>query len=174
MGLVIDLGLSRFYKPDDAQWPAALNAVVASGMTAVVRDVVGARVYEARRVGREVEGRWLPADEAKPIFDELAELQEVGASASFSWNELEELGVEPQTLELVFDERPSPLSTMDTIRNTQRLGGYEIISLPGSLEVKVGDLRKSADQWDDWDDMSNLVCAIQRIAIRHRMIVHNE
>lgn len=184
MGLVIDLGLCRFYEPGDERWPKALEAIVASGMTTLVRDVIPAiveagrksplRVYEAKRVGDCVVGGWLPADEAKPLLDEFAEIQEAGGYASYSWDELGELGVELQTLEVLFDDRPLPLSSMDELRNLQRRLGCETITLPGCSEVKVVDLDKWTEQWDDWDDMANLVCAIHGMATRHRLIVHNE
>lgn len=185
MGLVIDLGLQRFYEPNDERWTKALDAIVEMGITSVVRDVIGpgrseaadwlsARVYEAKRIGRDVKGRWLSATEAKPLLDELAtEIEQAGGYASYSWDELEELGVELQTLELVLDEREPPLSETDELRNLARRLGHETITLPGYSEVRVGDLIKSNRQWDDWDDMSNTVCAIHSVAIRHRMIVHN-
>lgn len=38
MGISMNLGLRRFYRAEDENWPRALEAIVASGWTNVVRD----------------------------------------------------------------------------------------------------------------------------------------
>jgi hypothetical protein len=169
MGLVVDLGLSRYYDHASEDWPKAVIALVEAGFTTLLRDVitassdlVGAKVFEARRVGAVIESRWLTPTEAKPLLDELTQLyKNVTSYAAFSWDELEELGVEGiQDLAVLGDGTiPSP---------------YGKLVLPGHKErTRVMDLNRANRLWDDWNDSANTVCHLMAFALRHRMAVHS-
>jgi hypothetical protein len=167
MGLCIDLGLSRFYSHDDDNWPKALEALVESKLTDLVRDVIVGpkpkrgkapmRVYEAKRVRGNVVGRWLDAAEAKPLLAEWNEVAESGSSANWSWDDFESLSVDCQELELVYDKK--------------RFLPPDLVTLPGITEqVKCDDLAHTTLQWEDWDDEARIVCVMHDIATRPRLI----
>jgi hypothetical protein len=169
MGLVINIGLERFYRHDDENWPKAITALVEAGFTTLLRDaitpgsdLVGARVFEAKRVGKRVESSWLAPADAAPLLAELrSTYKAVGCSSSFAWHELEALGVHDiQDLAVLGDGAiPSP---------------YGTIVLPGQEDrVRVMDLERANKAWDDWDENSNAVCHLMDFALRHRMIIHS-
>ncbi|MEM6291642.1 MAG: hypothetical protein AAGA54_10265 [Myxococcota bacterium] len=103
MGLVVDLGLERFFygKPPEDR-VNVLEALIETGYCTMVREVAtengrvvspGTPVFEARRTGQSIVTRTLDAAEAKPILDEVREVfADTGSYASFSWDQLEELG----------------------------------------------------------------------------------
>lgn len=172
MGLVIDLGLPRFYMHDDENWPKAITALVAAGFTTHLRDVIapdtdliGARVFEAKRIGETVESRWLTSAEAEPIIAELRELYDAGGSSpSFSWQELDELGViDIQRLAVPVGDGKIPYP-------------YGEIVLPGcdGRSSRVMDLHRANRAWDDWDENSNAVIHLMEFALRHHMLIHSE
>ncbi|MEO8702745.1 MAG: hypothetical protein ABI867_22060 [Kofleriaceae bacterium] len=167
--MCIDVGLSRFYAADDANWPKALEALVASKLTKLVRDVIPGptpkrgkaplRVYEAKQTGKQVVGRWLDAKEAKPLLVEWAAVEKVGGSASWSFDDFEALHVDCQQLELIYDK--------------PRVLAPNPVTLPGQrLPVKCDDLAHTTRQWQDWDREAAIVCMMHDIATRHRLIMH--
>ena len=163
VGIDIDLGLERFYEGDEESWTRALEAIVESGVTNLVRDVIpgakSARVYEASRSGGAVAGRWLTAAQAKPLLAEVRRIAKAGGCVSYSYDELEALGVECQALELIYDRK--------------RTGLRDRIALPLSrTPVGVDDLAHTTRQWDDWDKRANLVCTMHDVATRYRLVVH--
>lgn len=169
MGLCIDLGLSRFYSHDDDNWPKALEALVEAKLTKLVRDVIVGpkpkrgkapmRVYEAKRVGKKVIGRWLDAVEAKPLLVEWNAVEKAGGSANWSWDDFESLHIDAQELELVYDKK--------------RMLAPDLVTFPGiSSQLKCDDLAHTTRQWQDWDHEAAIVCMMHDIATRHRLVVH--
>lgn len=165
MGLVMNIGLARFFDcdPTEEAWTAALHRIVETGVTDLVRDVIaadpfaGGRVYEARRGLHGVEGRFLTDEEAAPLHHGLAEVASFGRYASWSWDELDELDLMLQSLGVVYDREP-------------HWEPEKVVIMHERGPVRMHDLRQAARQFYG-DNMHDLVVTMLAVAGDFRIIV---
>ena len=154
MGMVIDLGLSRFHDEPE-QIIAILERLVSYGYTGSVREIIGDRVVEVNVSGT----RWLTSDEVAPILrDVKACFDRLGTDYdSYSWDELDEIGAfDVQDLALPLDgPKPPP--------------GLDRVHLGPNLELRLIDLETSIKNWPD----DSIAWALHDLAILHRLIVHS-
>jgi hypothetical protein len=161
MGMVVNLGLERFH---DTPEPiiAILEKLVGGRCTTCVREVFGGFEHpldNARVVEVDVNGtRWLDAKSAKPILDTFASLSKGKVTSdSYSWKELEEIGVyNVQELALRLD-------------GTEPYLGEMSIDLTPGRDVRLIDLEKSRLNWPE----DSIAFLLHEVALEHRLIVHS-
>ena len=159
MGLVVDIGLERFYDADEAMWhEAAVRSLVEEGFTTLARDWIGEDVFEVRSTPRGVAKRWLPAAERALI---AADRDAIGApSAEFSWDELDRLHCD-FIRDLAFERDGANTSPT--------------IVLPGSFSLTVIDLKESLQM--NWRGrrhrQAKIAAKLHAYAARHRLVVHS-
>jgi hypothetical protein len=169
MGLVVDLGLERFYYSDPDTRPIAVASLVERRYTTLVHEIVGegedplrAKVLVAyRRADQVVTWRWLDASERKPILADLAKVHaKHGSYASFSWAELEQIGAcDVQPLALVLDGPEKPPN--------------EGVDLPGvTTLLRVVSLERSLHNWGARHPQARAASALHKLAQKHRLIIH--
>jgi hypothetical protein len=170
MTLVVDLGLERFYYGDPELRLAGAASLVENGYTTLVHEIVSgsredlqsAKVLVAyRRADEVVARRWLEAAERRPILADVAKVYaRHGSYASFSWDQLEQLGAyDVQPLALVLDgpERPP----------------QEGVTLPGvSTRLRAVSLERSLANWGARHPQARAAAALHKLAQKHRLVVH--
>lgn len=161
MGLCVDLGLGRFYYDDEPGRLLAIEMLVRERFVPLLREVFAdGRVFEARRVEERVESRWLSASECTPILADVEDLiGRPSADASFSWDQLEELGLGPiQDLALEIED-----------------AAPRVVTLPKhDTPVKIMPVSDSLMSWPDVDDAAvGAVLSMHWLASEHHLIVHS-
>ncbi len=162
MTMVIDLGLARFYHRDDAGHEAGLRSLVEAGCSKRLRDFVGDRVLEVRRVRKELVTCWLEGEARKAIDDDLAALGAL--DVDFAWDELDTMGAYfIQDLAFHLDGPTPPAEHVALMVRGE------------SLSLRVIDVRRSLKQnWQGNRHPSALAAAkLHRFAIKHRFIIHS-
>ena len=162
MGLCINLGLERFYYGDEPGRLEAIERLVRDGFAPILREVfVDGRVFEARRHEDRVESRWLSVSERAPVLADIERrIGRPSAYASFSWDQLEELGVGP-IQDLAFEIADSAPRAVTLPKHD---GPSKIMHVTDSL--------MSWPEAPDADDTA-LVLSMHWLASEHHLIVHS-
>lgn len=162
MTMVVSLGLSRFYYSDPKGQRAAARALVESGTTNLLRELLGElddpTLLEVRRGPEGVEERIVAPEEAEPIFTALRRTYaKSGSYASFSWDQTEKLGI--------WDAAALAMSLDPPDRRR--------VSLPGVREeLSVIDLARSARNYTRRHPQCTAARALHRLAQELSMVVH--
>ncbi|MEJ7602003.1 MAG: hypothetical protein WKG01_29170, partial [Kofleriaceae bacterium] len=164
MGIVVNLGLSRFCDSEPNRCVAILEALVKGGYSKRLREVVCDESLPAVRrfrTARIVEvtmkaTTWLTDAHADPIRSALSVALKKHSDDSYSWDELECLGAQDiQDLAFHLDGPTKPLSFAKT-----KLTIYDDVS------VSVTDLAKSQRNWR----AGSVAYKLHELARAHRLI----
>lgn len=163
MGLCVDLGLERFYYGDEPGRLEAIERLVRDGFAPILREVFAdGRVFEARRHEDRVESRWLSASERAPLLADIERLiGRPSAYASFSWEQLEELGVGP-IQDLAFEIADSAPRAVTLPKHDG----------PSKIMHVTDSLMSWPEGSPDADDTA-LVLSMHWLASEHHLIVHS-
>lgn len=154
MGLSVSLGLGRFYAEVEAtDWEAALIAIVETGSVDLIRDVItddlatveDARVFEVSRTENGIQSRYLPEDDAQKVVARIQSLfaEHKDQTASFSWDQAENLAYDIQDLAVRYAEGADPM----TMHSVHMNGLANLISLERSMRSNWASSRPKSSKF---------------------------
>jgi hypothetical protein len=166
MGIVVDLGLSRYCYSEPERRIAILESLVKGGYSKRLRDVVyeentpaARRFQDARIVDVSPKATtWLSDAKAAPIRSALTAALKKRCDDSYSWDELERLGAH-NVQQLAFH--------LDGPNKPPRFG-KTVVTIYDDVSASIIDLAASQRNWRE----RSVAYKLHELARAHRLIVH--